>query len=665
MPTVDASMRPLAIALIMIVCGVAVAQNPVIEARQFSSPPTIDGVVDEQEWEEATRVEGFTLIANGSPEPHRTRAWIGYDTQNIYIAYICEDPNPTLLRATEYRRGANLSGDDRVIFVINAFATQRGDDMSEFEVSAGGGSRSSIAGGRAAKREWQGDWIAKARITDSGYEVEASIPWAILPLPGAGVRNIDVNLGRFYQRQQLIAAYSNIGPEERSDRHAVWLGVNVPQVAQAGALQALPYQVLGYDDEGGSVVFNTGVDMRYRVNPQLTVLSSINPDFQNLENAVLNLEFSRFERLADERRPFFVEGGDFFRMGGSARPFASQRIGPFDVGGKVFGKITDDSVIGALTTIQFGEAVNAAVRYRKTFDQRSHVTVGWVYSDREGEGITNHAANTELMIDGERWGVGVIHAITEDSDVGAGKRTDVDVFYHDGAVSGSFGWQQISPNYLPRIGFAPRRGLKGWQGRLEYEKAFTSGGIVDASASVSFFDSDHWDGSGVYFDNRSVNAGINLRNGLSVNAGTGVSNFKGSIDKITWIWTEYPSNDPYQSLGVGSVFGSVGGDRYLRYDFFGRYRFPFKLSVFASLGFEALASENNHLHIIGTSFELSEFQSIAGRMVMRDSKVNWYLSYRQSGNFGAEYYVIIGDPNAPTFQKRVVLKAVFPFEIRW
>ena len=31
-----------------------------------------------------------------------------------------------------------------------------------------------------------------------------------------------------------------------------------------------------------------------------------------------------------------------------------------------------------------------------------------------------------------------------------------------------------------------------------------------------------------------------------------------------------------------------------------------------------------------------------------------------SGNLGNEYYVILGDPNAPTFRARLTLKAVFP-----
>lgn len=664
-PKPDQAVRCLALFLFSIApVTIAMGQRPVVLGTELDVPPVIDGVVNSEEWSKAAAMSGFTVIADGKPEPFSTRAQVGYDASFIYIAFVCNDPDPTLIRATEYRRGMSLDGDDRVHFVINPFYTQRGDDFSRFEVSAGGGTRSNIAGGRATKREWEGDWEAKARITSEGYEVEIRIPWEILPLPSGGVRNIDVNFGRYYQRHQLLATYANIGPEERHDRHAIWSNVRVPVITRREALQALPYQVVGYDSETRNVVFNTGVDWRYRINSQLTALGTINPDFQNVENAVLGLEFSRFERLADERRPFFVEGGDYFRMGGSARAFASQRIGQFDVGGKVFGKLSDNSQLGALVTMQFDHSVNAVVRYKNTFGTRSSLTAGWAISDREDTGIVNSVGNLELMLDGERWGVGVIHAFTEDSDVGAGRRTDVDVFYHDDALRGHVGWQQISPEFLPRIGFAPRRGFKGWNASLRYERAYSHGAIAEMGADISLSDLDSWDGSGVFLNQLEFEADLRLRNGFAAEASYSVSNFRGSIARFAGINVEYPDNNPYSSLQLGFVYGKVDEDSYSLIEVEGRHRFPFRLTVSAALAFEKEGGESEHLHILGSSYELSEYQSLGGRMIIRDSKANWYLSYRHSGNFGVEYYVILGDPNAQSFQRRLVVKAVIPFDLR-
>ncbi len=58
---------------------------------------------------------------------------------------------------------------------------------------------------------------------------------------------------------------------------------------------------------------------------------------------------------------------------------------------------------------------------------------------------------------------------------------------------------------------------------------------------------------------------------------------------------------------------------------------------------------------------MSKDRAIGGRLVRRDGKMNWYLSYRRSGYGGTEYFIIWGDPNADTFKNRLVFKVVRQF----
>jgi len=44
-----------------------------------------------------------------------------------------------------------------------------------------------------------------------------------------------------------------------------------------------------------------------------------------------------------------------------------------------------------------------------------------------------------------------------------------------------------------------------------------------------------------------------------------------------------------------------------------------------------------------------------------DGFQNFFLSFKNAGGEGAETYLIIGDPNALTFAKRVSLKFVWAF----
>src|SRR5207237_7695788 len=90
--------------------------------------------------------------------------------------------------------------------------------------------------------------------------------------------------------------------------------------------------------DGGSSYFGgMGADLKYGVSSNLTLDATVNPDFGQVEldPAIVNL--TAFEVKLEERRPFFVEGGDIFGFAGAGagvakladRPqyFYSRRIG--------------------------------------------------------------------------------------------------------------------------------------------------------------------------------------------------------------------------------------------------------------------------------------------------------------------------------------------------
>ena len=67
--------------------------------------------------------------------------------------------------------------------------------------------------------------------------------------------------------------------------------------------------------------------------------------------------------------------------------------------------------------------------------------------------------------------------------------------------------------------------------------------------------------------------------------------------------------------------------------------------------------------IFGFNWERDRYQSIGGRAVLQDDSWNWFASYRMSGNFGAEYFLIVGDPNASSFQRSLIFKVAMPLTI--
>src|SRR5207248_8994499 len=106
-------------------------------------------------------------------------------------------------------------------------------------------------------------------------------------------------------------------------------------------LELVPYTVseLTTQRTGGNPLLKSsapsaavGLDFKYALTPGVTLTSTINPDFGQVEAdpAVVNL--SAFETFFSERRPFFVEGSGTFNFDadcwdGPCSMFYSRRVG--------------------------------------------------------------------------------------------------------------------------------------------------------------------------------------------------------------------------------------------------------------------------------------------------------------------------------------------------
>ena len=92
------------------------------------------------------------------------------------------------------------------------------------------------------------------------------------------------------------------------------------------------------------------------------------------------------------------------------------------------------------------EETAAVARYRRNFGPDSSVTAGYTFRDEDG--INNHGFGLDYRHQGKRWGTGLILGLTEDGELGTGDRINPDVFYRDGPLFVTAGWQRIAPNFL-------------------------------------------------------------------------------------------------------------------------------------------------------------------------------------------------------------------------
>ena len=342
-----------------------------IPAVKTDTPPKIDGDLSDPAWLTAPKAEGFIDRVGGNQATDRTTAYILYDQKYIYIAFHCEDSKPESISAREtvrdYRtRDFDKASEDCVEVNFDAFHGHSDHDRSIFSLNALGTRGASLAGGRGGKLEWRGDWDGAVMRTPSGWNAEMRIPWQGLNYPSGGAAiSMGINFVRYQSRTRVQSIWSNVGPNNFYELDGDWTGIVAPGGPFHPKLSLLPYLLPRFGHAGASL--RTGLDARFTLTPQLTAVGTINPDFATVEGAIEPISFSRSERFVPEKRPFFLEGADLFRIsdfnviGGY---LFTNHIPAFDAGAKVYGKLTPTDTIALSETVAVGRRSDLAVNYR-------------------------------------------------------------------------------------------------------------------------------------------------------------------------------------------------------------------------------------------------------------------------------------------------------------
>src|SRR5262245_6479290 len=86
---------------------VAATTRPSLQSHRVQEPPVIDGVLDDDAWRDGPVVTGERLSYNplhGSKIPQQTKVWIAHDSNFIYFAFQCDDPEPDRIKTSITRR---------------------------------------------------------------------------------------------------------------------------------------------------------------------------------------------------------------------------------------------------------------------------------------------------------------------------------------------------------------------------------------------------------------------------------------------------------------------------------------------------------------------------------------------------------------------------------
>jgi len=396
---IAASTLTVAVLLGTLIPGVALAQGgedvfspdlshdaiaPRAQAVRTAESPQVDGRLDEAAWAEAPVFSTFTQTEpdEGAPATQRTEVRIVYDDQAIYIGAMLWDTGPisTILA----RRDASMSESDVFVVLLDSYHDHQ--TAYRFATNPSGMMHDQIVTSGRSDSSWDPVWEVATEVTEHGWSVEMRIPFSQLRFSPDPEQVWGIQFERRIRRNQEQAVFAFTPLLERGGIQRFGHLDGIRGIRTGQRVELLPYlsgrvealrpsatSDIGFSNpyQGRADRFvGVGLDLKFRVNSNLTLDATVNPDFGQVEvdPAVINL--TAFETRFQERRPFFVEGADIFRfgeggprgaVGGGPEVLYSRRIGRSPQGsipaGSVFSDVPTSTMIAgaAKLTGRIGE----------------------------------------------------------------------------------------------------------------------------------------------------------------------------------------------------------------------------------------------------------------------------------------------------------------------
>lgn len=345
------------------------AQEKSVQVVRASTPPVIDGVLDEAVWQTAAVVDDLHEIepVEYAEPSERTVVYILYDNDSLYIGARMFDRDPEQITARIMRQGEQVFGDDFFNVNIDPFYDRRSG--YRFLTNANGVRQEGIFQNVTENQwEWQGIWYVASSIDDQGWAAEIRIPLKSISFdPNGdtwginfrrGIARRDERIGWVSRNRNTDPSTSGIAVGFEGLRQGMGLDV-VPSIA---VTERKTFATSADETSFSTTETDPSLDVFYKITPSLTSALTINTDFSATEVDDRQVNLTRFGLFFPEKRDFFLQDADIFEFGAleeNGRPFFSRSIGlsaggePVDleVGGKITGRVGRFN-IGALTVRQ-------------------------------------------------------------------------------------------------------------------------------------------------------------------------------------------------------------------------------------------------------------------------------------------------------------------------
>ncbi len=303
-------------------------ESKTIQATRISSPPKIDGILDDNIWNTLPTFNQFYMLEPSNEglasQEVRTEVKLAYDDLAVYVAAYMYDDQPDLIPMQFSQRDEVFVQADQFMVALNTY--NDGINETRFWVTSAG----TIGDSRLTlnNQDFGFNVVFQCRVSrdEKGWYAEYKIPYNTLRFPEVAVQDWSINFFRKLVRQNETHTFNRI--DKSIGREAQYSApvTGVRDIDPPVRLTFFPFAQASYTtfDGESSTEFSGGLDLKYGLSDSFTLDAQLIPDFGQVAFDAVRLNLGPFEQTFSENRAFFTEGTDLFNKG---RIFFSRRIG--------------------------------------------------------------------------------------------------------------------------------------------------------------------------------------------------------------------------------------------------------------------------------------------------------------------------------------------------
>lgn len=277
-----------------------------ITAPTVTTPPKIDGTLNDPQWKHAAHAQLTWDFAFRRPAEQQTDAYVMVDAKYLYVAFVCKQRQAIV--ATQHQNDQPLTSDDDVsIYVFPA-----GDSGNEYGFEANPiATRYSFS---TENTSFAPAWDAKTTIQNGGYTVTERIPLDVMR--GDGRKVWRVQFDRRVRASNQVTEWAHNDSQGSTDT-ALYTGyLHGMEVAARNARTKPRLAVYGlgeYAPESlGGSTSRMGADLALPITPTASFVATFHPDYSNVELDQQSISPTAFPRRYAEVRPFFTQGANYY-----------------------------------------------------------------------------------------------------------------------------------------------------------------------------------------------------------------------------------------------------------------------------------------------------------------------------------------------------------------